>query len=224
MQRLGGATLSVSYSCGRLDTVFPYLPYAVRSALRVDSTAAFSATDQATADKMTELLAYLAEHFLLLPGEGRGGLAANASVGVAAAPTAAATAVGLQQRTAERGPSEAQAAAVDDTHREGGAAVTEVDADDGGREQSGPASRKRLRLSPEEAQSQVSPPLPPLLLPLALTDGTACCGGNTLSLARRFKRVLAVELDAERADDLRCHRDGWAGLHRRRCGRQIRLG
>ncbi|EFJ42504.1 hypothetical protein VOLCADRAFT_97362 [Volvox carteri f. nagariensis] len=115
--RLGGAALTVSYSSGRLDTIFPYLPYTVRSAMRVDSTAAFSATDQATADKMTDVLAGLAER-LLLP-------------------------------------------------------------------------------------SPLSPSSPPLLLPLTLTDGTACCGGNTLSFARRFQRVVAVELDPDRAADLR---------------------
>ncbi|GLC34870.1 hypothetical protein PLESTM_000248700 [Pleodorina starrii] len=125
--RLGGTPLTVSYSSGRLDTIFPYLPYVVRCAMRVDSTAAFSATDQATADKMTDLLAGLAERLILPPPP-----------------------------------------------------------------------------PPETAGRVLSAPQQPRpLLPLVLTDGTACCGGNALSYARRFERVVAVELDPDRAEDLR---------------------
>eukprot|EP00743_Colponemidia_sp_Colp-15_P008723 GILK01009500.1.p1 GENE.GILK01009500.1~~GILK01009500.1.p1 ORF type:complete len:471 (-),score=53.94 GILK01009500.1:41-1429(-) len=37
---------------------------------------------------------------------------------------------------------------------------------------------------------------------LTLTDATACAGGNTLSFARQFRHVNAVELDTTRAADL----------------------
>ncbi|GFR48064.1 hypothetical protein Agub_g9900, partial [Astrephomene gubernaculifera] len=136
--RLGGAPLSVSPSSGRLDTIFPYLPYVVRCALRVDSTAAFSATDQATADQMSRLLAALSERLLLLP------------------------------RPTGTGGGEEKENKVEKEEEEEG--------------RGGGAGR---------------------LLPLTVTDGTACCGGNSLSLAARFQRVNAVELDADRAEDLR---------------------
>ena len=41
------------------------------------------------------------------------------------------------------------------------------------------------------------------LLPLTVTDATACSGGNTLSLMRRFAHVQSVELDEDRVTDLR---------------------
>ncbi|GLI61307.1 hypothetical protein VaNZ11_003661, partial [Volvox africanus] len=149
--RLGGAFLTVSYSSGRLDTIFPYLPYVVRSALRVDSTAAFSATDQATADKMTDLLAGLADRLLRTDWqpsgwEGPGPTMQRAMAGVGVAAAAATFNLGLPQPVVPTGSE---------------------------------------------------------LLPLVLTDGTACCGGNALSFARRFQRVVAVELDPDRAEDLR---------------------
>ena len=34
-------------------------------------------------------------------------------------------------------------------------------------------------------------------------DGTACVGGNVLALAKVFRRVVAVEIDAARCDRLR---------------------
>lgn len=36
------------------------------------------------------------------------------------------------------------------------------------------------------------------LLPLTVTDATACCGGNTLSFMQRFARIHAVEVDEDR--------------------------
>ncbi|GIL73785.1 hypothetical protein Vretimale_5351 [Volvox reticuliferus] len=156
---LGGAPLTVSYSSGRLDTIFPYLPYVVRSALRVDSTAAYSATDQATADKMTDLLAGLAERLLLTDWwpSSQGG----------------------------HGPpsDEPRAAAVPRAVAEPGVA----------------AAASTFSLGPPQPAARPSS----LLLPLVLTDGTACCGGNSLSFSRRFQRVVAVELDPDRAEDLR---------------------
>ena len=43
---------------------------------------------------------------------------------------------------------------------------------------------------------------PPPLLPLSVTDGTACCGGNAISFLSAFAHVTAVEIDEERCDDL----------------------
>lgn len=47
--------VSLSPSAGRLDTLFPYLPYHVRCRMRVDAVGAFSVTDQASALRMTEV-------------------------------------------------------------------------------------------------------------------------------------------------------------------------
>lgn len=41
------------------------------------------------------------------------------------------------------------------------------------------------------------------LLPLAVTDGTACSGGMSLSLMQRFQVLQAVEVDDDRVTDLR---------------------
>ncbi|PNH10955.1 Proline--tRNA ligase [Tetrabaena socialis] len=204
--RLGGSSLSVSPSAGRLDTIFPFLPYAVRSVLRVDGTAAFSATDQATADKMSALLAALAEAFLVgrplvpPPGEEAGttaeveaeaeagaGAEEEAEAGEGAAGPAGAGAAGLM---GSAGPKLATPHAAQEPGS--GAPRLPLTAGDG---QDGGALR--VPLPPPRPRSL------PLRLPLSVTDGTACCGGNSLSLARRFERVTAVELDTDRAADLR---------------------
>lgn len=41
------------------------------------------------------------------------------------------------------------------------------------------------------------------VLPLAVTDGTACSGGTSLSLMQRFQVLTAVEVDDDRISDLR---------------------
>ncbi|GAX74626.1 hypothetical protein CEUSTIGMA_g2074.t1 [Chlamydomonas eustigma] len=54
------------------------------------------------------------------------------------------------------------------------------------------------------------------LLDLTVTDGTACCGGNTLTLLTAFRHVNAVELDADRCQDL-CHNLQVLGHRPRQC-------
>lgn len=41
------------------------------------------------------------------------------------------------------------------------------------------------------------------VLPLAVTDGTACSGGTSLSLMQKFQVLTAVEVDDDRVSDLR---------------------
>eukprot|EP00192_Tetraselmis_astigmatica_P007447 CAMPEP_0117666380 /NCGR_PEP_ID=MMETSP0804-20121206/10345_1 /TAXON_ID=1074897 /ORGANISM="Tetraselmis astigmatica, Strain CCMP880" /LENGTH=713 /DNA_ID=CAMNT_0005473921 /DNA_START=66 /DNA_END=2207 /DNA_ORIENTATION=+ len=134
-----GHRLTVSMSAGRLDTLFPLFPFALRSALRVDSVGAFSVTDQVTADRVTDIIAAAAEEVLLA---GRHGIRASAGEGA--------------------------------NHLLGTSSYRETEAT-----------------------------LAAGLLPLTVTDATACSGGNTLSLMRRFARLLSVELDEDRVMDLR---------------------
>ena len=115
-----GHVLSVSLLVGRVDALFPNLPYAVRSQLRLDSVAAYSVAHQAVADLSRELLVrvsgcYFGDH------------------------------VGAPKSGA------AEAGMVD----------------------------------------------------LAVTDATACAGGLVLSLMLRFRVLNAVEVDADRVEDLR---------------------
>lgn len=114
----------VSFSLGRRDTLFPKVPYSLRRRLRIDPVAAFSVTDQATADEMTSIIRSLAT-YLWEPPNGSN---------------------------------------------------TQSDGD--------------------RHTSTTS------LLPLSITDGTACCGGNTISFLSAFEQVTAVELDEERYEDL----------------------
>eukprot|EP00873_Tetraselmis_striata_P000559 jgi/Tetstr1/420823/TSEL_011899.t1 len=124
-----GNQLSVSMSAGRLDTLFPMFPYNVRCKLRVGAVAAFSVTDQTTADRITLITSTVAQELLL--------------------------------------------------HNAAADAAPPAGDDDGRLAAAGP------------------------LLPLAVTDATACSGGNTLSLMARFADVHAVEMDEDRAADLR---------------------
>ena len=115
-----GNVLSVSLLVGRVDALFPNLPYAVRSQLRLDSVAAYSVAHQTVADLSRELLVrvsgcYFGDHF--------------------GAPESGAAEAGM------------------------------VD--------------------------------------LAVTDATACAGGFVLSLMQRFRVLNAVEVDADRVEDLR---------------------
>jgi hypothetical protein len=104
--------LTASRSLGRVDALFPRLPFEARLRLRVDPVASFSVMDQPLADRVAGLLAALAE---------------------AVAVAAGAASAGQQQHA---------------------------------------------------------------------VDACACAGGSALALAQRFARVTAVELDADRADDL----------------------
>ncbi|KAG2486549.1 hypothetical protein HYH03_014850 [Edaphochlamys debaryana] len=181
--RLAGRRLSVAPSCGRLDTVFPGLPFPLRSALRLDPTAAFSATDQASADAMTRLLADLAQSLFRMPQQST--MASENRTETEAAGASAGTTVAVA-------PAAPESPAV--VAKPG----TEAEARDGG----------------EEARARGKG-----LLPLAVTDGTGCSGGNALSFARAFGRVAAVELDEERAADLRYNAalvGAWAAFTQRR--------
>ena len=130
MLRIGRDTSScispqlVSFSLGRRDTLFPKVPYPLRRLLRIDPVAAFSVTDQATADEMTSIIRSLATNLWALPSNSN----------------------------------------------------TQTD---------------------EERRTRTTS-----LLPLSITDGTACCGGNTISFLSAFEQVTAVELDEERYEDL----------------------
>lgn len=54
-------------------------------------------------------------------------------------------------------------------------------------------AREIWRVDPDEATQ---------LLPLTVTDATACSGGNTMSLASTFKTINVVEIDADIYSDL----------------------
>lgn len=112
MEVLKDEGLDISFQLGRRDKLFPHLSYETRAKMRVGARAAYSMTDQLTADQMTETMALIASAL--------------------------------------------------------------------------------WRIEPDKTK----------ILPLTVTDATACCGGNSLSFLSRFKRVVAVELDEDIYSDL----------------------
>ncbi len=209
---LAGCRLSVGPSCGRADTLFPHLPHPLRAALRIDPTAAYSATDHATADAMTHLLAELARHFLL-PQDPQ-----HPCSPVAPPPRSVPPVLPAESTESGAEPSAAGAGAGANVSNPCGSALSGrsagslIQSIDGGaglhpnpfaaRQGSSEEVRVPVGGGGAAAAGACGP-----LLPLRVTDGTACCGGNALSLARRFAGVMAVELDEDRAEDLR-----WVGV------------
>jgi hypothetical protein len=86
------------------------------------------------------------------------------------------------------------------TNEEKGAAICPPDSLDLNKQSMNRVHQKALSGSPGRTDLSC----PASLLGLTVTDGTACCGGNTLSLLATFSRVNAVELDEDRWQDL-CH-------------------
>eukprot|EP00877_Chromochloris_zofingiensis_P003906 jgi/Chrzof1/13516/Cz08g00210.t1 len=197
MQVIGSAVCSVSHACGRADTLFPDVPYSQRQQLRIDDTAAYSVADQYTANQITDIISAIAP---AATAEQYTHDVQQQQLTTQAQPICMPEQQQQQHYQQQSGgehhkPTDSQLQLPSD--------ATAQNAQCGLSEQHARPCETGCRLlgAGNGTTHAELPSLTPLL-PLSIVDATACCGGSSISFMARFSHVTAVELDADRADDL----------------------